>query len=94
MKCGDVYLHICDHLDEDLASPRCRQIKRHLDECPNCRAYLDSLKKTIVLYRALPEPSVPAETHRELFRTIALLTASPGRKTGVKSRKARRSDPG
>lgn len=74
MKCDKVYLHICDHLDEEITSPRCRQIKQHLEGCPNCRAYLDSLKKTIVLYKAMPEPPVPADTHRELFRTISSLT--------------------
>lgn len=94
MKCDEVYLHICDHLDEDIASPRCRQIKRHLDDCPNCSAYLDSLKRTIVLYRALPEPNVPAGTHRELFRTVATLTGSrvpPGRRKHRTAKK--RCDP-
>jgi len=91
MKCDTVYLHICDHLDEDIASPRCRQIKQHLDECPNCRAYLDSLKKTIVLYRAMPEPKVPAGTHRELFKTIAILTRSWRPATASKRRAARKT---
>jgi hypothetical protein len=76
MKCGDVYLHICDNLDEDIHSERCRQIKQHLAECPNCSAYLTSLKKTIGLYRALPPPRIPAGAHRELFKTITTLTGA------------------
>jgi len=91
MKCDKVYLHICDHLDEEITSPRCRQIKQHLEECPNCRAYLDSLKKTIVLYKAMPEPPVPAGTHRELFKTISSLTLSPGRARAKKRRCTRKS---
>jgi anti-sigma factor RsiW len=90
MKCDKVYLHICDHLDEDINSSRCRQIKQHLAECPNCSAYLDSLKKTITLYRALPAPPVPVGTHRELFRTISTLTgkaAAPVRRGSRKSKK-------
>lgn len=75
MKCDEVYLHICDSLDEDLASPQCRMIKQHLEKCPECQAYLDSLKTTIALYRAVPEPSLPARAHRNLFSTIAALTA-------------------
>ena len=90
MKCDKVYLHICDHLDEEITSPRCRQIKQHLEECPNCRAYLDSLKKTIVLYKAMPEPSVPAGTHRELLKTISSLTLSPGRARAKKRRCTRK----
>jgi hypothetical protein len=74
MKCGDVYLHICDNLDEDINSERCRQIKQHLAECPDCSAYLLTLKKTIGLYRALPTPAIPATAHRELFKTVTALT--------------------
>jgi|WetSurMetagenome_2_1015567.scaffolds.fasta_scaffold774266_2 anti-sigma factor RsiW len=76
MKCDKVYLYICDNLDEDINSERCRQIKQHLAECPNCSSYLNSLKKTIALYRTLPAPPVPVETHRELFRTISTLTGT------------------
>ncbi len=85
MKCEDVYLHICDHLDEDISSPRCRMIREHLDACPNCQAYLDSLKKTITLYKAIPEPSVPAQTHKQLFKAISVLTTH--RQTPVKPNK-------
>ncbi len=87
MKCETVYLHICDHLDEDIDSPRCRQIKRHLDDCPDCREYLASIKSTIALYRAMPDPPVPADTHRDLFRTISTLTAVPVRKSPQKRSK-------
>ncbi len=75
MKCDEVYLHICDNLDEDLGSPQCRAIKKHLAACPECQKYLDSLKTTIGLYRTMPEPRLPADAHRKLFKTIAALTA-------------------
>ena len=89
MKCEKVYLHICDHLDEDINSARCRQIKQHLAECPNCSAYLNSLKQTITLYRALPSPQIPSGVHRELFKTISTLTGSarPAAGRPVKKRK-------
>jgi anti-sigma factor RsiW len=70
MKCSEVYLHICDNLDEEINSPRCRAIKQHLEECPDCRAYLASLKKTIVLYKSLPVPRVSRQAHRDLLTTI------------------------
>jgi anti-sigma factor RsiW len=87
MKCDRVYLHICDNLDENLNSPRCREIKAHLRECPDCRAYLDSLKKTITLYRAMPEPSVPARAHRRLLKTLTTLEGRPDRNTRPGRRK-------
>jgi anti-sigma factor RsiW len=78
MKCDHVYLHICDNLDENLNSPRCREIKAHLHECPDCQAYLDSLKKTIALYRAIPEPSLPARAHSRLMKSLTALEGPPG----------------
>ncbi len=44
-------LEICEKVDQDIASPTCRKLREHLDQCPDCAAYYDSLKKTIVLYR-------------------------------------------
>jgi anti-sigma factor RsiW len=87
MKCDRAYLHICDNLDENLHSPRCREIKAHLRECPDCQAYLDSLKKTIALYKAMPEPSVPTRVHRELFKTLTALRRRTEGKTRHVARK-------
>lgn len=68
--CRQVYQHICDHLDEDLSSARCRKIREHLEECPDCQAYLDSLKKTIILYKSAPVPEVPPVVHRALAEAL------------------------
>lgn len=91
MKCGDVYLHICDHLDEDINSERCRLIRQHLATCPHCTEYLKSIKQTITLYRALPPPRIPSGTHRELFKTISTLTAKPASGTQKRRRKAKKT---
>jgi hypothetical protein len=91
MKCGDVYLHICDHLDEDINSERCRQIKQHLAECPNCSEYLRSLKQTIILYRSLPPPRIPAGTHRALFKTVSTLTGGTAPRTKRRIRKTKQT---
>jgi len=72
MKCTDVVDHICDELDNRLSSAKCREIKRHLARCPNCTAYLDSLKKTIRLYSTSPDPRVPSKTSRKLFAVLKL----------------------
>lgn len=70
MNCKKVYTYICEHLDENMNSPRCRAIKRHLDGCPDCQAYLDSVKKVVSLYRMVPTPEVPSAVHKKLIKTI------------------------
>lgn len=45
-------LEICEKVDRDLTSPTCKKLREHLEKCPDCAAYYDSLKKTILLYRS------------------------------------------
>ncbi len=70
MKCTDVYLHICDNLDQRLGTRRCREVRMHLRVCRNCRAYLASLKRTVNLYRSVPSPALPAGAHDRLIRAL------------------------
>jgi anti-sigma factor RsiW len=70
--CPDVLGHICEELDTRLTSAQCREIKRHLAHCPNCTAYLDSLKKTIKLYASYPDARVPQKARKKLFAVLKL----------------------
>ncbi len=72
IRCSDVAAHICDNLDSELDQKRCREIRRHIKDCPNCYAYLDSMKKTVHLYRIERTPSVPSRVRRELFAVLNL----------------------
>ena len=68
--CREAYRYVCDNLDQNLDSQRCREIRRHLESCPDCMAYLDSVKKTVSFYHAMPAPKVPPGTHRLLLRAL------------------------
>ncbi len=72
--CREVARHIQNQLDAELLSPACREIRKHLRRCPNCTAYLDSLKKTALLYKRYPDPDVPARMREKL---LAILEVSP-----------------
>lgn len=83
MKCKEAYLRICDNLDADPNSAKCRQVLKHLEKCPDCAALLDSVKKTVSLYRSAPTPRIPSATHRKLIKTINIAWESgpaPGRR--------------
>ena len=83
-RCARVYRHICDNLDQRLDSPQCREIKKHLEDCPDCRAYLSSLKQTVSLYRSLPSPRPSSELRAKLVRAIG---SAAGRRTARRSRR-------
>jgi hypothetical protein len=69
-KCVQALRFICDNLDADLGSPRCIEIRQHLSECPDCSAYLDSMKKTVALYRRYTAGKVPPEVHTLLTGSL------------------------
>jgi hypothetical protein len=70
--CLDVARHIQERLDYQLSRSAYRQIKRHIERCPNCTAYLDSLKKTVYLYRHEPDPRLPSRTRKKLYAVLHL----------------------
>jgi hypothetical protein len=72
LSCKEIAKHIFGELDEQINSARCREIKKHLEACPNCIAYLDSLKKTIYLYREYPNPKLRDKCRKELYSMLKL----------------------
>jgi hypothetical protein len=70
--CREVARHIQDQLDADLQKRTCREIWKHLRRCSNCTAYLDSLKKTILLYKRYPDPHLPTIIRQNLFAILKI----------------------
>jgi predicted anti-sigma-YlaC factor YlaD len=91
MQCKDAYKFICDNLDQEVDSPECIEIRRHLEECPDCSSYLDSLKKTITLYRSEPHTAgMPPTVHRRLMKIVRLSTEPPPHRHKTRRVKSRR----
>lgn len=70
-KCKDVMQHICESLGEDLNSDKCVAIKHHLENCPNCKSYFDSVKITINLYKNY-NVEIPKQAHDKLMNLLNL----------------------
>ena len=79
--CRATYRYICDNLDENLQSARCREIRRHLASCIRCRTYLGSVKKTVSLYHSMAVPGVPRGTHRLLLRAVEVMKRRAQKRT-------------
>jgi len=72
LRCTEVAKYVCENLDEHLNSRKCLAIKKHLQTCPKCSAQLDSLKKTVFLYKNCPTPGLSAHDHEKLMATLLL----------------------
>ncbi len=64
---------LCNYLGYDLESPMCKELHEHLQQCPECRDYVDSVKKTVKLHQDVSrEAEVPLEVKLELFKKLKL----------------------
>jgi predicted anti-sigma-YlaC factor YlaD len=69
--CKEVMSHICESLGEDFNSPKCKAIKEHLTECPECIKYFKSVERTIEFYKSY-NCELSQETHKRLMDSLGL----------------------
>lgn len=65
-------LKICAELGEDIDSPACKALHEYVKSCPNCQAFVDSVKKTIKLYQTY-QPKYSDEVHKRLLKTLRVV---------------------
>ena len=71
VSCKEVMSHICDSLGEDLNSPKCVDIKDHLENCPNCQKYFESVESTIKFYKKY-NVELDNDGHERLLSVLGL----------------------
>ncbi len=69
----EVYKQICDFMGEDFNTPACKEVAEHLDSCPKCKVYLDTIKKTVTICQEIEkEEEMPQEVKNRLFKVLNL----------------------
>lgn len=70
--CEQLQAQLPDYLDGEARAEICRAIEAHLADCDDCRIVVDTLKKTLTLYRSAPREKVSADVHARLVRVLRL----------------------
>lgn len=70
--CADLLPHLSAYLDGEAAADLCARLETHLAACRNCRIVVDTLARTVRLYRDLPDPDLPAGATARLFAVLDL----------------------
>ena len=71
INCKNVADYICENLGEGLDSEKCREIKKHLENCVDCQKYFDSVEQTIEFYKKY-NVSLPKVAHERLLNILGL----------------------
>lgn len=70
--CQALLHQLSGYLDGDLEAVLCAEIERHLAACDNCRVVVNTLAKTVMLYRHLPPADLSGEARARLFKVLKL----------------------
>ena len=57
--CEEVVALLSEYLDFELPPAACGEVESHLDRCPDCLEFLDSLRSTIALCRTFAISALP-----------------------------------
>ena len=71
-KCRELLGDLSGFLDGEALDEICAEIRRQTADCPKCRIVVDTLRKTVTLYRKLPEPEMPDSARERLYKTLDL----------------------
>ena len=64
---------ICDTMGEDFQNPACQEVLKHLDHCPTCKVYYDTLKKTVLLCKENDcAEKLPEDVNQRLLKILDL----------------------
>jgi anti-sigma factor RsiW len=70
--CRHMLGDLSDYLDGEASAEICAEIEQHMAGCEDCRIVVDTLRKTVLLYRDLPQPPMPLDARRRLFQALDL----------------------
>ncbi len=70
--CKALKAQLSEFIDGELDDAMCQEIEQHIEGCENCRVVVDTLRKTILLYRDAPAETVPPQVHARLVKVLDL----------------------
>jgi anti-sigma factor RsiW len=70
--CHELAGYLSDYVDGELEAALCAQLEAHLADCPDCRVMVDTVRRTIILYRSQPAPELPSDVQDRLYRVLKL----------------------
>jgi len=77
-RCRELFARLSEYLDGELDEALCSETETHLEDCPPCRDFLESLRRTVALLDRLPAERMPEEIRREVRDSLEKLRGECG----------------
>jgi predicted anti-sigma-YlaC factor YlaD len=69
--CTEVMEQLSEYLDADVRAELRKAVDEHLHDCHDCNYYVDTVRKTVVLYQADLRIEVPMKATAQLRAALA-----------------------
>jgi anti-sigma factor RsiW len=70
--CRNLLSQLSEYIDGELDEAICAEIEQHLSDCADCQAVVNTLEKTIELYRTSTRAEVPPDVQTRLYKVLKL----------------------
>ena len=70
MKCKDILAKLSEYIDGELDPKLCLDLEQHMKDCHPCLVFVNTLKKTITLYKYASTEPLPKEVHIRLHEYL------------------------
>ncbi len=71
--CRELLDRLSDYLDGDLPAEVCAHVDAHLADCPPCRVFLESLRRTVRWIETSAPARMPEDLRREVLEAMSRL---------------------
>ena len=72
IRCKDLLGELSDYIDGELESRLCAEIEAHMRDCRDCQVMVDTLRKTVVVYRRHGKVEMPPDVRSRLYAVLDL----------------------
>lgn len=70
MKCEEFLKLISEYIDGEIDPTLCKELEQHLAGCSPCKIVVDTVRKTITLYKNEQPYELPIEFHERLHKLL------------------------
>ena len=84
MDCTEVMEQLSEYLDSDVRAELRKAVDEHLEACHDCSYYVDTVRKTVVLYQADLRIEVPMKATARLHEALAAEYAVDAQRRAVR----------
>ncbi|MCL4236770.1 MAG: zf-HC2 domain-containing protein [Anaerolineae bacterium] len=63
---------LSEYADGTLSAELCEELEAHMAICENCRIVVNTLTRTVSLYRQIPAPKMPSAVKERLYKVLHL----------------------